>query len=71
MLLEQVLAQWWHPVVSSEALDLIYPAMRMALYCCIVMTPALLVYLLIVVCLHVALVAAGAIGSKQSPNAGV
>ena len=24
MLLEQVLAQWWHPVASSEALDLFH-----------------------------------------------
>jgi hypothetical protein len=30
--LEQVLAQWWHPVASSEALDLLYWAMRAVLY---------------------------------------
>jgi hypothetical protein len=32
MLLEQMLAQWWHPVASSEALDLLHRAMRAALY---------------------------------------
>ena len=32
-LLEQVLAQWWHPVASSEALDLLYQVMRVVLYC--------------------------------------
>ncbi len=31
-LLEQVLAWWWHPVASSEALDLLYRAMRAVLY---------------------------------------
>ncbi len=31
-LLEQVLAQWWHPVASSEALDLLYRVMRAVLY---------------------------------------
>ncbi len=37
-LLEQVLAQWWHPVVSSEALDLLYRAMRAVLCRCTVAT---------------------------------
>ena len=32
MLSEQVLAQWWHPVASSEALDLLHRAMRAVLY---------------------------------------
>ena len=32
MLSEQVLAQWWHPVASSKALDLPYWAMRLVLY---------------------------------------
>jgi hypothetical protein len=32
MLLEQVLAQWWHPVASSEALDLLHWEMRTVLY---------------------------------------
>ncbi len=27
-----MLAQWWHPVASSEALDLLYWAMRAVLY---------------------------------------
>jgi hypothetical protein len=27
-----VLAQWWHTVASSEALDLLYRAMRTVLY---------------------------------------
>ncbi len=31
-LLEQVLAQWWHPVASSEALDLLYRGMYAVLY---------------------------------------
>ncbi len=31
-LLEQVLAQLWHPVASSEALDLLYQAMHTVLY---------------------------------------
>jgi hypothetical protein len=31
-LLEWVLARWWHPVASSEALDLLYQAMRAVLY---------------------------------------
>jgi hypothetical protein len=29
---EWVLARWWHPVASSEALDLLYRAMRAVLY---------------------------------------
>jgi hypothetical protein len=32
LLLEQVLARWWHPVASSEALDLLHRAMRAVLY---------------------------------------
>ncbi len=32
MLLEIILAQWWHPVASSEALDLLYWEMRMVTY---------------------------------------
>jgi hypothetical protein len=31
----QALAQWRHPVASSEALDVIHRAMRPALYSCI------------------------------------
>jgi hypothetical protein len=33
----QALAQWQHPVASSEALDVLYQAMRPALYRCIAM----------------------------------
>ena len=32
MLSERVLAQWWHPVASSEALDPLHWAMRAVLY---------------------------------------
>ncbi len=32
MLSEQVLAQWWHRVASSEALDLLHWAMRVVSY---------------------------------------
>ena len=32
MLSEQVLAQWWHPVASSEALDLLHWAMCAVTY---------------------------------------
>ena len=32
MLLEQVLARWWCPVASSEAMDLLLRAMRAVLY---------------------------------------
>jgi hypothetical protein len=31
----QALAQWRHPVASSEALDMLYQAMRPSSYCCI------------------------------------
>jgi hypothetical protein len=33
----QALARWRHPVASSEALDVLYRAMRPASYCCIAM----------------------------------
>jgi hypothetical protein len=33
----QALARWWHPVASSEALDLLHWAMRLASYRCIAM----------------------------------
>jgi hypothetical protein len=38
MLLEQVLAQWWHSVASSEALDPLHWAMRAVSYRRIAMT---------------------------------
>jgi hypothetical protein len=37
MLSDIILAQWWHPVASSEALDLLYPAMHTVTYRRIVM----------------------------------
>jgi hypothetical protein len=37
MLSEQVLAQWWHPMVLSEALNHLYWAMLRVLYRCIAM----------------------------------
>jgi hypothetical protein len=33
----QALARWRHPVASSEALDVLHRAMRLASYCCIAM----------------------------------
>jgi hypothetical protein len=32
LLLEQILTQWWRPVASSEALDLIHWAMSAVMY---------------------------------------
>jgi hypothetical protein len=32
MLLEQMLARWWHPVASSEALNLLHQAMHVVSY---------------------------------------
>ena len=37
VLSEQMLAQWWHPVASSEVLDILHWAMRLVLYRCIAM----------------------------------
>ncbi len=68
MLLGIILAQWRHPVASSEALDLLHWAICAVTYrriaMAIKMACFLGVYLLIVVCLPVALAAAGAIRSK-------
>jgi hypothetical protein len=61
-----ILAQWWHPVSSSKALDLLHQAMHTLTYRCIVMainTASKVGVFFIVICLHVALVAAGAIRS--------
>jgi len=33
----QALAQWWHPVALSEALDVLHRAMRLESYRCIAM----------------------------------
>jgi hypothetical protein len=32
VLLDIILAQWWHPVASSEALDLLHRAMHTVTY---------------------------------------
>ncbi len=67
MLLEQVLAQWWHPVTSSEALDLLHQVMHAVLYHRITMAikMASKVGVFVDCCLFaVALGAAGAIWSK-------
>ena len=37
MLLGIILARWWRPVASSEALDLLHRAMRAVTYRCIAM----------------------------------
>ena len=37
MLLDIILARWWRPVASSEALSLLHWAMRMVAYRCIAM----------------------------------
>jgi hypothetical protein len=37
MLLDIILTQWWHPVASSEALDLLHWSMRAVTYRCIAM----------------------------------
>jgi hypothetical protein len=37
MLSDIILAQWGHPVVSSEALDVLHWAMRAVMYWCIAM----------------------------------
>ncbi len=74
MLSSIILAQWQHPVASSEALDLLHWAMHAVMYRCMPWPskwPALQVYLLIVVCMPVALAATGAIQSKNLPNANI
>jgi hypothetical protein len=67
LLVAAILARWQHPEASSEALDLLYWAMRAALYRRIAMTiktASKLVYVFIVVLFDVALATAGAIQSK-------
>ncbi len=67
MLPDIIIAQWRHPVASSEALDLLHRAMHTVTYRRIAMaikTASFLGVLLIVVCLPVALAAAGAIRSE-------
>jgi hypothetical protein len=41
----QALSQWWHPVALSEALDVLYQAMRPASYRCIRMVIEIVVNL--------------------------
>ncbi len=64
MLLEQILAQWWRLLASSEALDLLHLVMRVVSYCHIAMAikkPSKVGYFIILVLFIVALVAAGVI----------
>ena len=46
----QVLAQWWHPVASSEAQDLLHWAMHLASYRQILKSTAIGVYFLHSIC---------------------
>ncbi len=67
MLLDIILARWWRPVASREDLDLLHWAMCAVTHRRIAMAikmATILGVLLIVVCLPVALAAAGAIRSK-------
>ena len=41
----QALAQWRHPVASSEALDVLHRVMRPASYRCITMAIEIVIYL--------------------------
>jgi hypothetical protein len=59
-----ILARWRRPVASNEALDLLHRAIRTGALPWPSKWPALQVCLLIVVCMPVALAAAGAIRSK-------
>jgi hypothetical protein len=66
-LLAAILAQWWRLVASNKALDLFYWAMWGVLHrrtAEAIKMAISLVYLLVVVCLPVALAAAGAIRSE-------
>jgi hypothetical protein len=66
-LLAAILATWWHPVDSSEALDFLYWAMQAVLYRCTataIKMAATWVYFFVVVWFFVALGAIGAIQSK-------
>jgi hypothetical protein len=67
MLSDIILAQWWHPVASREALDLLHWAMCVVTYRRIAMAINMarkVGVFLIVLCLPVTLAAAGAIQSK-------
>ncbi len=67
LLLAALLARWWRPVASSEALDLLHQMMCTVTYQHIAMaikTASKVGVCLVVVLFAVALVAAGVIGSK-------
>jgi hypothetical protein len=67
MLLDIILAQWQHPVASSEALELLHWVMRVVIHRLITMAIKMaskVGVFFIVVCLPVSQVAAGAIRSK-------
>jgi hypothetical protein len=64
MLSDIILARWRRPVASSEALDLLHWPMHVVMYRRIAMAIKMASFLLIVVCLPVALAATGAIQSK-------
>jgi hypothetical protein len=68
MLFGKILAQWWHPVASSEGLDLlIHWAMRAISYRSIIMAIKMASKVGVFVdcfCLPVALAAAGAVRSN-------
>ncbi len=70
-----MLPQWWHPVASSEVLDLLYQEMCAVLYRRIAMAIETAskrgLYCLIVVLLIVALEAAGAVRSEKLPYGGI
>jgi hypothetical protein len=42
----QALNQWWHPVASSEAPDVLHRVMRHTSYCCIAMAIKITINLL-------------------------
>jgi hypothetical protein len=73
ILLEQILAQWWRPVASVEALDLLYQVMHAVAYRRIAMAIGMAgkagVFFIVIV-LYVTLAAAGAIHSGYLPNGG-
>jgi hypothetical protein len=73
ILLEQILAQWWHTVAFVEALNLLYRAMCAVAYWCITMAIGMAgkvgVFFIIVV-LHVTPAATGAKHSGYLPNGG-
>ena len=53
----QALAQWWHPVASSEALDVLYRAMCPASHCHIRMVVEIVVELPAFIVMSISLLA--------------